>query len=85
MCLCLGCGGVGGVGGSGYGVWTRVWRGGVVLFLCEMCVWIICVDGWSRYLCICVLCMANTCASEVHPVFNLLHIIADIANTDSFV
>ena len=33
VCLCLGCGGV---GGEGVGAWTRVWRGGVVLCLCEM-------------------------------------------------
>ena len=29
-----------------------VWRGGVVLCLCELGVWILCVDGRSRYLCI---------------------------------
>ena len=45
---------------------------------------------------ICVLCLADTCASEEHPVFNpvapygCLHLnmylfIADIANPDSFV
>ena len=45
---------------------------------------------------ICVLCLADTCASEVQPVFNLvapygyllpnMHLfIADIANPDSFV
>ena len=33
MCLCFGCGGVCGVGG--YGAWTRVGSGGVVLCLCE--------------------------------------------------
>ena len=32
-----------------------------------------------------VLFLADTCLSEVHPVFNLLRIIADIANPDSFV
>ena len=43
MCLCFGCGGVGGVGGE--------WVGG--LDHCGvMCVWNICVDGRSRYLCI---------------------------------
>ena len=26
----------GGVGGEWEGVWTRVWRGGVVLYLCEL-------------------------------------------------
>ena len=34
VCLCLVCGGVGGVGGEW--AWTRVWRGGVVLCLCEL-------------------------------------------------
>ena len=45
---------------------------------------------------ICVLCLADTCTSEVHPVFNpvahygyllpnMYLFIADIANTDSFV
>ena len=32
--------------------WARVWRGGLVLCLCEMRVWIYCVDCRSRYLCI---------------------------------
>ena len=36
VCLCLGCGGVGGVGGEWVGAWTRLWRGEVVLCLCEM-------------------------------------------------
>ena len=36
VCLCFGCGGVGGVGGECVGPWTRVLRGGVVLFLCEV-------------------------------------------------
>ena len=42
VCLCLGCGGVGGVGsvgsvdGAWVRAWTRFWRGGVVLCLCEM-------------------------------------------------
>ena len=31
---------------------TRVWRGVVVLCLCVMCVWILCVNGRSMYLCI---------------------------------
>ena len=45
---------------------------------------------------ICVLCLADTCASEVHPVFNLVApygyllpnmylFIPDIVNPDSFV
>ena len=33
---CFGYGGVGGVGGDWVGAWTRVWRGGVVLYLCEL-------------------------------------------------
>ena len=37
-----------------------------MLCLCEVRVWIICVNGKSRYLCI----VLDTCASEVHPVFN---------------
>ena len=36
VCLCFGCGGVGGVGGEWVGAWTRVWRGGVVLCMCEL-------------------------------------------------
>ena len=51
VCLFLGCGGVDGVDGEWVGDWTMVWRGVVVLCLCEMLVWIICVDGRSRYLC----------------------------------
>ena len=36
-CVCFfGCGGVGGVGVEWVGAWTRVWRGGVVLCLCEL-------------------------------------------------
>ena len=50
MCLCFGCGGAGGVGGEWVGGWSRVWEGGVVLCLCVLRVWIICVDGRSRYL-----------------------------------
>ena len=36
--------------GSGRGAWTRVWRGGVVLCMCELWVRILCVDGRSSYL-----------------------------------
>ena len=35
VCLCLGCG-VGGVGGEWVGALTMIWRGGVVLCLCEL-------------------------------------------------
>ena len=34
----------------GGGAWSRVWNGRVVLCLCELCVWIFCVGGRSRYL-----------------------------------
>ena len=43
VCRCLGCGGVG-------GKWVGVWKSGGVGSLCELCVWIICVDGRSRYV-----------------------------------
>ena len=36
VCLCFGYGDMGGVGGEWVGVWTRVWRGGVVFCLCEL-------------------------------------------------
>ena len=63
----------------------------MVLCLCELLVWIICVDPG-----ICVLCLADTCASEVHPAFNsvapygyllpnMYLFIADITNPESFV
>ena len=92
VCLCFGCSGVGGVGGEWVGAWTRVLRGGVVLCLCEVLIWILCVDGRSR---ICVLWLVDTCASEVHLVFNpvarygyllpnMYLFIADITNPDSF-
>ena len=56
-----------------------------------------CESGFSVYMAgpgICVLCLADTCASEVHPLFNhVAHygylfpntylFIADIANPDS--
>ena len=29
-----------------------VWKGGVVLYLCELGVWILCVEGRFRFLCI---------------------------------
>ena len=52
VCLCMGCGVVVGVCGEWVWSWTRVWMGGMVLCLCEMWVWILCVDYMSRYLCI---------------------------------
>ena len=43
--MCFGCGGVGGVGGE--------WVGGLDRGRVGWCyVWILCVDGRSRYLCI---------------------------------
>ena len=85
VCLCFGCG----VGGEW--AWTRVWKSCVVLCLCE--------SGLSVYMAgpgSCVLCLADTCASEVHSVFNpvapygyllpnMYLFIADITNPDSFV
>ena len=58
-----------------------------------------CESGLYVYMvgpCICVLCLADTCASEVHPVFNpvasygyllpnMYLFIVDITNPDSFV
>ena len=81
VCLCFGCGGVGGVGGE--------WVGGLVGW-CY--VWILCVDGGPG---ICVLCLADTCTSEVHLVFNpvapygyllsdMYLFMADMTNPDSF-
>ena len=53
--VCLWFGGVGRGLGPG--------SGGVLLCLCE--------SGFSVLMAgICVLCLADTCASEVHPVFN---------------
>ena len=92
MCLCFGCGGVGSVGGE--------WVGGLAQGLEGWCY--VCVryePGFSVQMAgpgICVLCLADTCASEVHPVFNPvaphgyllpnMHLfIANIANPDSFV
>ena len=63
------------------------------------CVCVRCESRFSVYMAgpgICVLCLADTCASEVHPVFNHvapygyllsnMHLfIADITNPDSFV
>ena len=50
VCLCFGCGGVGGVGGEWVGGLDQGLEGWVVLCLCEVRVWILCVDG--RHLCI---------------------------------
>ena len=52
VCLYFGCGGVGSVDGESVGALTKGGSGGVVLCLCEVGVWILCVDGRSRYLCI---------------------------------
>ena len=61
-----------------------------MLCLCEVRVWILCVMASLG------ICLADTCASEVHPVFNpvapygyllpnMYLFIADITNSDSFV
>ena len=92
LCLSLGCGDVAGVGVE--------WVGGLDQCLKGWCY--VCVrwgSGLSVYIAgsvICVLCLANICASEVHPVFNtftpygyllpnMYLFIADITNPDSFV
>ena len=85
MCMCLAGGGVGGEGGEwmrelGLGFTNPVGTRGVL----DVC------PG------ICVLCLADTCTSEVHPVFNpvapygyllsdMYLFMADITNPDSFV
>ena len=82
---------MGGVGGEWVGAWTRVWKGGVVLCLCKFG-----ISVWIAGPGICVLCLADTCTSEVYPVFipvapygyllpNMYLFIADITNSDSFV
>ena len=50
VCLCFGCGGVVGewVSGLDQGLEGGWW----VFCLCKVRVWILCVDGRSRYLCI---------------------------------
>ena len=69
--------------GCGYGAWTRVWRGGVMYV-------------YMAAPCICILFLADTCASSVHPVFNpvapygymtpnVYLFRADIENPDLFV
>ena len=82
-------GGVGGEWGLGPGSGAVRW--------CYVCVR--CESGLSVLMAgpgICVLCLADTCTSEVHPVFNpvapygyllsdMYLFIADITNSDSFV
>ena len=91
VCLCFGCGSVGGVSGE--------WVGGLDQGLgwCYVCVR--CESGFSVYMAglgICVLCLADTCASDVHPVFNPVApygyllpnmnlFIVDITHPESFV
>ena len=74
---------------SGYGAWSMVWS-----YVCVSC-----ESGFSVHMAgpgICVLCLADTCASEVHLLYNpvahygyllpnMYLFIADIANPDSFV
>ena len=69
MCLCFGCGGVGGVCGEWVWGWDQGrerWAG--VMYVCMRC-----ESRFSVYKAgpgICVLCLADTCTSEVHRVFN---------------
>ena len=52
VCLCFGCGVVGGACGECVGGLDQGLEGWVVLCMCELGVWILCVDGRSRYQCI---------------------------------
>ena len=64
MCLCFGCG-CGWCRGLGPG------SGAVGWCYCYVCVR--CESGFSVWMAgpgICVLCLADTCTYEVHPVFN---------------
>ena len=64
MCLCFGCGGW---VSSGQVAWTRVWGMGWS-YVCVSCESRLSVQMVGPG--ICVLFLADTCASEVHPVFN---------------
>ena len=89
----LGCFACGGMDGEWVRAWTRVLMGG----WCYDCMR--CESGLSVYMAgpvICVLCLADTCASKVHPVFDLVApyeyllsivylFMEDIANPDLFV
>ena len=91
VCPCFGCGDVGGVGGVS-GEWVGDLNQGLVG-------WGGVMSGLSVYMAgpgIYVLCLPNTCPSEVHPMFNSVALdgyllpyrylfIADITNPDSFV
>ena len=90
VCLSFGCRGVVDVGGEWIEDLDQGLEGWVVLCLCELRVWILRVDVRSRCLCI---VLADTCASEVHPVFNpvapygyllpnMYLFVADITNPD---
>ena len=92
--LCyLRCSGMGGIGGEWVEAWTRVWMGGVVLCLCEMWVWILCVDGRSRYMFIVIggylriwgAPSVQSCFTLWILLPNMYLFIADITNPDSFV
>ena len=87
VCLCLGCSDVVGVGGE----W--IWKGGVVLCLCELWVRIICVDGRSRYLYIVlggylrILCapIVQLCSPYGYLLPTMYLCMADIVNPYLFV
>ena len=78
---------------TGVGAWTRVWKGGVVLCLCELWARIICVDGRFRnlysvlggYLRILGDPVFNPVAPYGYLLPNVYLIMADIANPDLFV
>ena len=91
MCLCFVCGGVGGVGGVG----GRLGPGSGRVRWCYVCVrvWILCVDGRSRYLYIVLggyLCILGAPSVQSFCTLlisgsNLYLSVADIANPDLFV
>ena len=81
VCLCFGCGGVG-----GEWAWTRVGSGGVVLCLCEVGVWILCVDGRSRYLCIVLGGYLHILGAPYGYLLSDMYLfVAEITNPDFFV
>ena len=83
MCLCFGCGG-------------GEWVGGLVQGGVGWCYVCVSLDSRCRWQVSCVLCLADTCTSEVHPVFNpvapygyllsdMYLFMADITNPDFLV
>ena len=75
------------------GVCDRVWEGDVVLSLCLLRVWILCVDGRPRYLYIVLAAylhilgapiVQSCCTLSISANPNLYMSVADIANPDLF-